>query len=107
MRNRVWADSAPEYLPRERPAHRSAVNAYKERKFEEVRAYRLRAPRAASHLTQVELAERLDVSQNRASRIERGDIARAPVDALRTCIEGLGGTLRVEVEYAYERIQIA
>jgi transcriptional regulator with XRE-family HTH domain len=67
----------------------------------------LRELREASHLTQVELAQRLDVSQNRVSRIEHGDIERVQVDTLRRYVEALGGTLRVEVEYGGERIQIA
>ena len=96
-----------EDLLRERPVSREAVNAHKKRMLEEVRAYRLRELREASHLTQVELAERLDVSQNRVSRIEHGDIERAQVDTLRKYVEALGGTLHVEVEYGDERIQIA
>jgi transcriptional regulator with XRE-family HTH domain len=61
----------------------------------------------ASDLTQVELAARLHVSQNRVSRIERGDIDRAQVDTLRKYVDAVGGRLRVEVELGDERIQIA
>ena len=74
---------------------------------DEVRAYRLRELREASELTQVELAGRLHVSQNRVSRIEHGDIDRAQVDTLRKYVEALGGRLRVEVKLGDERIQIA
>lgn len=91
----------------ERPVNREAVDAHKKRMLDEVRAYRLRELREASNLTQVELAVRLEVSQNRVSRIEHGDIERAQVDTLRRYVEALGGTLRVEVEYGDERIQIA
>ena len=90
-----------------RPADRGAVDANKKRLLEEVRAYRLRELREASDLTQVELAGRLHVSQNRISRIEHGDIERAQVDTLRKYIEAVGGTLRVEVQLGDERIQIA
>lgn len=90
-----------------RPADRPAVNAHKKRMVDEVRAYRLREVREASELTQVELAGRLRVSQNRVSRIEHGDIDRAQVDTLRKYVEALGGRLRVEVELGDERIQIA
>ncbi len=92
---------------RRRPVDREAVDAHKKRLLEEVRAYRLRELREASSLTQVELASRLHVSQNRVSRLEQGDIERAQVDTLRKYVEALGGTLRVEVEYGDERIQIA
>lgn len=96
-----------EDLLQQRPVDRKGVEAHKQRLLEEVRAYRLRELREASSLTQVELAARLHVSQNRVSRIEHGDIERAQVDTLRRYVEALGGTLRVEVEYGDERIQIA
>ncbi len=91
----------------ERPVNRQAVDAHKKRMIEEVRAYRLRELREALSLTQVQLASRLHVSQNRVSRLEQGDIERAQVGTLRKYVEALGGTLRVEIEYGDERIQIA
>lgn len=94
-------------LLRERPVDRAAIDAHKKRMLDEVRAYRLRELREASELTQVELAERLQVSQNRVSRIEHGDIERSQVDTLRKYVEAVGGRLRVEVEFGDERIQIA
>lgn len=90
-----------------RPVDRVAVNTHKKHLLGEVRAYRLRELREASDLTQVELAARLHVSQNRVSRIEHGDIDRAQVDTLRKYVEAVGGRLRVEVELGDERIQIA
>lgn len=96
-----------EDLLAKRPVDRTAVDAHKKRLLEEVRAYRLRELREASDLTQVELAGRLHVSQNRVSRIEHGDIERAQVDTLRKYVEAVGGRLRVEVELGDERIQIA
>ena len=90
-----------------RPVDRAVVDGHKKRMLEEVRAYRLRELREMSHLTQVELAERLQVSQNRVSRIEHGEIERAHVDTLRRYVEAVGGQLRVEVELGDERIQIA
>ncbi|MFH5822840.1 helix-turn-helix domain-containing protein [Georgenia sp. AZ-5] len=96
-----------EDMQAKRPVDRDAVDAHKKRMLEEVRAYRLRELREASELTQVELAERLHVSQNRVSRIEHGEIERTQVDTLRRYVEAVGGTLRVEVELGDERIQIA
>ncbi|MCB5293469.1 helix-turn-helix domain-containing protein [Arthrobacter sp. SO3] len=94
-----------EELLAKRSVDRPAVNAHKKRMVDEVRAYRLWGLREASELTQVELAGRLHVSQNRVSRIEHGDIDRAQVDTLRKYVEALGGRLRVEL--GDERIQIA
>lgn len=94
-------------LLRERPVDRAAVREEKRRLMGEVRVYRLRELREALNLTQVELASRLHVSQNRVSRIEHGQIERSQVDTLRKYVEALGGTLRVEVEVGDERIQLA
>jgi len=96
-----------EALLRKRPVNRKHVDAHKKRILEEVRAYRLRELREASEVTQVELAARLDVSQNRISRIESGDIDRAQVDTLRRYVEALGGTLRIEVDYGDKSITIS
>jgi len=90
-----------------RPVDRSAVEEHKRKLLEEVRAHRLRELREASQITQVELAERLQVSQNRVSRIERGEIDRSQIDTIRKYVEALGGRLRVEVELGDERIRIA
>ncbi len=67
------AESLGEPLDK-RPVDRVAVDARKKLLLDEVRAYRLRDLREASELTEVELAARPRVSQNRVSRIELGDI---------------------------------
>jgi ribosome-binding protein aMBF1 (putative translation factor) len=90
-----------------RPADRQAVDGHKKRMLDEIRAFRLRELREASNLTQIELAARLHVSQNRVSRIEHGDIERAQVDTLRKYVEAVGGKLRVEVELGDERFLIS
>jgi predicted transcriptional regulator len=90
-----------------RPVHRATVDEHKRRMLEEVRAYQLRELREALGLTQVELADALDVSQNRVSRLEHGDIERTQVDTLRRYVEAVGGQLHVEVEIGDRRIQIA
>lgn len=100
------ATSMEEMLAK-RPVDREVVEVHKKRLLDEVRAYRLRELREASELTQVQLAGRLHVTQNRVSRIEHGDIDRAQVDTLRKYVEAIGGTLRIEVELGDERIQIA
>ena len=58
------AKSLEELLTR-RPVDIVAVGAHKKHLLDEVRAYRVRELREASDLTQVELAARLHVSQNR------------------------------------------
>ena len=73
----------------------------------EVRAYKLRELREALAITQVELAAKIAVSQNRISRIEHGDIEKSQVDTLRKYVEAVGGTLRVEVEIGDTRFTLA
>lgn len=91
---------------RERPVDRAKVDAIKKRMLAEVHAYRLRELREAMELTQTELAERLQVSQNRVSRIERGDMEHTQVDTLRRYVEAIGGHLRIEVDLGSERFEL-
>lgn len=56
-------------------------------------AYKLREARKASHMTQVELAEAMGVSQNRISRMENGDIGSMSLDTISRYIEAVGGTV--------------
>ncbi|GAB3723300.1 helix-turn-helix transcriptional regulator [Nocardiopsis nanhaiensis] len=56
----------------ERSVDHEAVDAHKRRMVEDVLVHRLRELREEAALTQVDLAERLNVSQNRVSSIERG-----------------------------------
>lgn len=94
-------------LKQSRPARRAVVDAHKDRMVAETRAWRLRELREQFDLTQVELAAELDVSQNRVSRIERGDIDKTQVDTLRRYVEALGGKLRLEVQVGDDTFQIA
>lgn len=94
-------------LKQRRPARREKVDAHKDRMIAETRAWRLRELREQFDLTQVELAAELDVSQNRVSRIERGDIDKTQVDTLRRYVEALGGKLRLEVQVGDDTFQIA
>ncbi|QIX53784.1 XRE family transcriptional regulator [Rhodococcus sp. DMU1] len=74
---------------------------------DQVRAYRLKELRKAQHLTQKQVAERLEVGQNRVSTIERGELDRIQLDTLRRYVDAVGGTLRIEVELGDDRFQIA
>lgn len=73
---------------------------------DQLRAYRLRELREESELTQVALAELLQVSQNRVSRIERGELDRTQLDTLRRYVEALGGTLHLQAEFNGERVEL-
>ena len=94
-------------LDKIRPFNKEAVAAIVKQMRAEVRAYKLRELREALELTQVELAAKIDVSQNRISRIEHGDIEKSQVDTLRKYVEAVGGTLSLEVEIGDQRFKLA
>ena len=60
---------------------------------EYVDAYALRQARPEGGMTQMELAEAMGVSQNRVSRMERGDLSVMSLDTIRRYVEALGGTI--------------
>ncbi|WP_336638745.1 helix-turn-helix domain-containing protein [Micrococcus luteus] len=99
--------STLEQLTAQRPPRREIVDAHKEQMRAQARAYRLRELRESLHLTQSELAAELQVSQNRVSTIERGDLAKAQLDTLRRYVQALGGTLNLEVQLGDETFKIA
>lgn len=98
---------SPEKLFAEYPSDPAKVEEHKKRMMAEVRAYRLKELRKELRITQVELAQQLQVSQNRISRIEHGDIEKSQVDTLRKYVEAMGGTLRIDVEVDGKKFQLA
>lgn len=93
-------------LAKRRQPNWDAVATHEKRMLAETRAYRLRELREQFDLTQVELAHQLDVSQNRVSAIERGDIDKTQVDTLRRYVQALGGRLEVAVSFGDESYKI-
>ena len=66
---------------------------------EYIDAYALREARMVQETTQVELAAKMGVSQNRVSRMENGDLASMSIDTIRRYVEALGGRLSVVAEF--------
>ena len=60
--------------------------------------YSLRNARKERHMTQVEVADAMGVSQNRVSQIENGDVDAMIVSSIRRYVEALGGRLTMTVE---------
>ena len=86
-----------------RPVDDARVSAIESTFRQEIRAVRLKEIRSTYAITQTTLAQQLHVSQNRVSRIERGDIDKTQVETLRRYIEALGGELMVEATFGAER----
>jgi predicted transcriptional regulator len=72
--------------------------------FEERRALTLRQMREETEMTQVEMANLLEVTQSALSRMERRD--DNTIDALRRYLEALGGELEIVAVLGTERIKI-
>lgn len=95
-----------EELLERRPPNWERVEEIAAQMRAEVRAARLAQVRADRQMTQRELAEELQVSQNRVSQIENGQVDRAQVATLRRYVEALGGTLTIEAAFGDTRYEI-
>jgi predicted transcriptional regulator len=82
-----------------RPVDEQRVEALAKDLRRRVQTYRLREIRNALNITQVQLAEHLQVSQNRISQLESGQIDRSRVETLRRYVEALGGELTVQARF--------
>ncbi|MBR3235891.1 MAG: helix-turn-helix transcriptional regulator [Atopobiaceae bacterium] len=78
---------------------RSATRAY-------IDAYALREARSEGGMTQVQLAEAMGVSQNRVSRMERGDLSVMSLDTIRRYVEALGGSLSLVADLPSGRLTL-
>lgn len=73
---------------------------------ESVRAFRLADVRKAQTVSQTELAGRMDVSQVRVSKIERGELGTTQLGTLESYIEALGGHLRVVADFGDQELTL-
>lgn len=83
------------------------ITEHKKRLMDEVRAHKLAEIRAALDMTQIDISERLDVSQSRVSRIERGQLDQTQIATLRAYIEALGGELEMNAVIGGESIPLS
>lgn len=74
------------------------MRAARERGQAYIDAYNLREARKESHMTQVQVAEAMGVSQNRISQIENGDVDAMTIGSVRRYVEALGGKLTLTAE---------
>ena len=74
------------------------MQAARERGRAYIDAYNLREARRQSHMTQLQVAQAMGVSQNRVSQIENGDVDAMTVSSIRRYIEALGGRLALTAE---------
>ncbi|MDP2288150.1 MAG: XRE family transcriptional regulator [Actinomycetota bacterium] len=86
-----------EELLAKRPGDTARIAKARDEILTESRAHRLADVRKAKHLTQEQLAERIDIDQSRVSRIENGDLSRTEVGTLVAYAQAVGGTLELVV----------
>jgi DNA-binding XRE family transcriptional regulator len=87
-----------------RPPRENLVAEHRARFEAEVRAYRLREVREEQGLTQVELAERMQVTQSTVSQLEGGQLDRAGLSTIKAYVEALGGTVEVIADFGDRRL---
>lgn len=85
---------------------RAAVEANKRRMLAETRVWRLGELREQESLAQTVVAEQLNVSQNRVSKIERGDIDKTEVETLRRYAGATGGQLCLGIKIGGDTLQL-
>ena len=100
-----WRDVRAKALATDR-LNEARIDEHKKQALATVRARRLADLRDAYGLNQAEVAEKLQVSQSRVSRIERGDVEHTQVATLRGFVEALGGELEITAKIGDERITI-
>ncbi len=84
-----------EELLAKRPGDTAHIAQARDEILTESRAHRLADVRKAKHMTQEQLAERIDIDQSRVSRIENGDLSRTEVGTLAAYAQAVGGTLEL------------
>lgn len=87
-----------------RPPREDRVAEHRTRMYAEVRAYRLREVREEQGLTQVELAERMQVKQPTLSELEGSEIDRAGLSTIKAYVEALGGTVELVADFGDRRL---
>ena len=100
-RSRSWQEVRAARRPRE-----DRVAAHEDRMLAETRALRLREVREQQGLTQVELAERMHVTQPSVSALERGDLDKAGLATIKAYVEALGGKVEMVADFGDHRVVI-
>lgn len=69
-------------------------------------SFNLKEARKTSNMTQVQVAKKIGVSQNRISRMENGDMNAMSVDSLRQYVSALGGKLTLVADLPSGRVTL-
>jgi len=100
--NRSWKDVKADKERLDRSAGRDIEAAQEHARIltnAYVLGHRLAQLREELGLTQVQVAERMGISQPRISQLERGDIGQMEVDTIRRYVTALGGKLKIIADF--------
>ncbi|MFD5805207.1 XRE family transcriptional regulator [Streptomyces sp. NPDC049936] len=86
------------------PEEQADVQEHTDTMLAEVRAHRLADVRKRQHMTQIDVAKVLGVTQSRVSQIEKGAVTRAEVDTLAAYVAALGGRLKIVADFGDESL---
>lgn len=84
----------------------SQLNAGVDDLREKLATFRLKEIRKATKKTQIQLAKKLGVSQNRVSLIEGNEIEKAQISTIKKYVEALGGNLHVTARFGDQEIEL-
>ena len=87
-------------------ADRAAVEAGAKALINISRAHRLAVMRKRLGLTQAEVAERMNVRQERVSTIERAKVDASELRTLAAYIKALGGRMEIVADFGGERLVV-
>ena len=102
MTHQDWKDVRAERIST--PEAEARVAAIKEEVRAEQRAYRLAEVRRQHGMTQLQLAETLQITQAAVSSIERGELNRSELSTIRKYVEALGGKVEIVADFGDERL---
>ena len=86
------------------PVDKQAVEQHKQCLRQDIAAYQLQQLRQKNHLSQKQLAEKLQVSQNAVSKLETRDLHQVKIGTLARFAAALGQPLSLQI--GQEKIQL-
>ena len=105
MKTKRWKDIRQEAQAQGR-LDEQEIATLKEELLAEVRAFKLSELRSAVGLSQQDIADQLQVSQSRISRIENGELDKTELVTLRKFARALGGEIELTLKLGDERFRL-
>lgn len=105
MKTKRWKDIRQQAVAEGR-LDEQEITAVKEELLAEVRAFKLAEVRSAVGLSQQDVADELQVSQSRISRIEHGELDKTELVTLRKFARALGGDIELTLKLGDQKFRL-